>query len=173
MERLNIGEPIEVMRGHEGVYFNCDGSGYILTFNFSGPTSEEIEQIAVTKPFEIRATTYDDHLIITAKAGNLNWVDAPFAPQLAQVADLKKPQREAEGTALTVVMTDANDGCVKKIRLIGLGHDFSVKLLDEILRINEMPFVKNDYDREIVNIFAKFDTYEIAKHYFCRYKIHG
>lgn len=151
MIKLEVGSVLQAMQGkNEGVYFEADGAGYSLIYNFMSPTEKEIEATKAGQPFEIRFLAIRSALWILSKCGTLNWTDAPFTPHLSRhAAELVRPQNEDEGTMLTLIMTDARDATIKSIRVIGLGHRFSVRLYDAIRELAELPFTPENYNLEL------------------------
>lgn len=177
MQTYNVGGPFLPTQGKgEGVFFDADAGGYTLVFNFSRPTEKEIASVKSSEPFEIRYTSLNDILYITVKAGSLEWVDMPFAPWLSdRYEQLVIPENENEGSALSVYMVDANTNVLKSMRLIGLGHKFSVSMLEEIRKIRfkreGKPVSMSEYNAEVARVQQAYTTKELVKMASARFKL--
>lgn len=156
MTIIDVGSVLPAMVGKsEGVYFEADGNGYTLIYNFASPTKDEIDSVKKESPFEIRFMVKGCILWIFTKCGSLNWTDASYTPHLSSdVADLQKPSNENDGTMLTLIMTDANNAVVKSSRVIGLGNKFSISLFDEIKELAKRPFDSLEYQRDLAQTMA-------------------
>lgn len=156
---LEVGKPYMPIVGRpEGVFFDLDEAGYTLIYNFDKPTEAEISAASADQPFEIRYAVLSGAIWILTKCGSLNWTDAPFNPHLSlNYADPLEPT-PGTGTSLTFIMTDATDGIIKHLRLIGLGTDFSAALREEVIRIHSAPFDREAYDSGLASVYAKYST---------------
>ena len=47
--------------------------------------------------------------------------------------------------------------------MIGLGHDFTVSLFNEISADTERPFDRGEYDAALKDIYAKYSTEDLVK----------
>lgn len=154
----------------EGVYFDIDESGLLLIYNFSNPSEKEIEAVQSDQPFEIRYLVKDGVLVMLTKAGSLNWTDAPYTPWLSSnFGQLPYPDSPSSGYALTFIMVDAATNVIKSLRLIGLGHNFSVNLYREIeaLRKDPLdPIVQNQKLRSMANAYTTKQLVSMASQYY-------
>ncbi len=160
----SVGQVVKNFISHpECVQFDIDDSGAIMLVFFDRPTQNEIDQFKADKNFEIRFIELSDVIMITAKIGNLNWIDAPYNAHLSKNLSKFTLPNEEEGLALTLILVDAHSGEIKSIRLMGLSTNFTRKLFGSAMeqKINE--FDKNKYDEKIRSIYAKYNTGTIVK----------
>lgn len=169
---LEVGKPyLPIMGRGEGAIFDANEGGYLLIYNFDNPKQSEIAQMGSGSPFEIAFTSIGGAIWILTKCGTLEWTDAPYHPALSLYADkLLRPTGE-DGTALTLVMTDARDATVKSIRMIGLGHNFSDKLYHQIVELAEKPFNLLDYNRNLNNTMMAYSTRALLNMSTARWKL--
>ncbi len=122
----------EFYRRPEGAYFVADDSGILLVYNYRMPTEKELNAVKADKPAEFRFLIENDAFFFLSKFGGLSWNDSPFNPLLNREFGYQPPTDPAKGYLMTFVMVDAASNIIKHIRVIGLGHDFSVKLCDTL-----------------------------------------
>lgn len=167
---LEVGKPYMPIVGRpEGVFFDLDEAGYTLIYNFDKPTQAEISAVSSDQPFEIRYLVLNETIWVLSKCGSLNWTDAPFNPNLSLNYAAPLEPTLGKGTALTLIMTNAADGIVQHIRLIGLGTDFSTALRQEVIRLRNAKFNRASYDAGLSSVYAKYSTKALARmadHYF-------
>lgn len=164
MYKYEVGQTVDAFKHHaENVQFDIADDGAVLLVFFSNPTTEEIEQFKSGKNFEIRFTELYGVIMITAKIGNLNWLDAPYTPHLSK--DLTKFQlpNENQGLGLTLLLIDAVTGEIKHIRLLGLSERFTKKLFGAVMEHKIKQFDKIEYDSSINRIFTTYQTNQIVK----------
>lgn len=75
---------------------------------------------------------------------------------------------EELGYLLTLVLVDKcsgdeYSGIVRGIRAVGLDHDFSVALINEIQNAKSVPFNRNDYERAINDVYGHYSTEDLVK----------
>ena len=78
---------------------------------------------------------------------------------------------EGLGYLLTLVLVDKYSGIVRGIRAIGLDHDFSVALRNEIQNAKSVPFNRNDYERAINDVYRHYSTEDLVEMSRARYAI--
>lgn len=164
MERLEIGKEFPGGFGRrEGVAFDLDDSGAMLVTFFNDPDRDEIEQFKQGKRFEIRFTELYDIIMITAKIGNLNWIDAPYNPHLSKSLTKFDIPGEGQGLGLTLILVDTRTGKIENMRLLGLSERFSRRLLGSVMEQKMKPFDQSAYDESIVRIYSAYSTNQIVK----------
>lgn len=172
MELLKVGEVFAPLAGREeGVIFEAYGDGYILAYNFNNPTAEEIKAVSSQQSFEIRALRMKEVIWILSKCGSLAWADAPYSPHLSTLDGLIRPIGEGLGTSLLLLMLDARTGIIKNLRLIGLGHKFSLELFDEIGETLKEPFDINEQRANITATMMAYSTRALADRAGIRYRL--
>ena len=164
MIKYEKGQVVEnFIRHREGAYFDVDDSGAILMIFFNKPTQNEVEQFNAGHNFEIRFTNIKNIMMITAKIGNLNWMDAPYSPHLSKNLTKFQFSNEGQGLSLTLMLIDAYSGKIEHIRLIGLSEKFSKKMIGNILELKMSEFNQNEYMINLNSVFACYTTKDIVK----------
>lgn len=168
---LKIGEKTDLMVGQpEGCIFNVDGGGLFLAYNYNSPTPAEIEAFSAGAPFEIRFVRVNGVLFILAKAGNMPWIDAPYAIQLSPFARFPALEQN-EGYALTLMLIDRKTSIVKGLRVIGLGHTFSEQLHAEIMSQAHEPLFASEYYAQVSAVYQRYSTKQLVQFSTQRYKL--
>ena len=170
MESLKVGDVYTpVAYRNEGTFFDYNGS-FTLIYNYYRPSADEVADLKAGKPFEIRIVTIGGVLLILSKAGGQPWQDAPFTPHYARVKEYPLPSGNL-GYSLLLMMTDAASGRIQSLRLIGLGHDFSVKLREVIMESLEKPFDNDEYNAKIDKVYRTYSTKDLLRFSIARFKI--
>lgn len=151
MMKYSVGQRVPEFRGPDGLFLNIDSAGILLLCRMDRPTSNERRAFDSRQPVKIGMGTLHGILVWTVAFGNLNTMDCTYSPQIVSAPpDLENPE-EGDGYALTVILADGSTGEIKKLRLIGLPHDFSVamkRMYDEIKN------QQTDYRRSIAAIYS-------------------
>ena len=170
IESLKVGDVYTpVAYRNEGTFFDYNGS-FTLIYNYYRPSADEVADLKAGKPFEIRIVTIGGVLLILSKAGGQPWQDAPFTPHYARVKEYPLPSGNL-GYSLLLMMTDAASGRIQSLRLIGLGHDFSVKLREVIMESLEKPFDNDEYNAKIDKVYRTYSTKDLLRFSIARFKI--
>lgn len=163
---MAVGNPCTLLDGRpEGCYIDIKDDGVFLLININNPSPKEINAMQDNKPFKIKMTRIDGILIFTVKFDGLNWMDAPFNASLCKNFSVVNIPESNQGLSLIVGCVDYSDQVIKSLRLIGLGHDFSTKMIKEIM-IEEQwsdEFDESDYYYKLNKVYAKYTTNEIVK----------
>ena len=153
--------------GHEGFIIEWDNTaGFILYAKLKGISDTEKRQFDCDIPLEIRYTTIDDICYFLFRFGNMPWADCPFSPAIyknvGRTAEFPKVEKNS-GFGLQVLLIDTKSGELCKIRLIGLGHDFSKKWREwaDKAAAASMPF--GEYRKRICATYAKYTSIELAE----------
>lgn len=165
MRELKLGSPYTPVAGKpEGVFFEASSSGFELIYNYARPTAKEIQQMQSGEAFQIAYAEVGGAIWILSKVGSLEWSDAPFHPALSSGwQDVPLPEGPEEGTALTVMLTDAaSGGTIKSLRAIGLGHDFSVSLILAMSELSKKPFDRASYFAGLDRTMAAYTTKQLV-----------
>lgn len=170
---LEVGKPFPGGKGsNESVIFEMDDSGATLLVLFDGPTEDEITQFKQGSSFEIRFTSFGSVMMLTAKIGDLSWMDAPYNPHLSLGLTKFTIPEEKEGLALTLVLVDTRTGIVKSLRVLGLSNEFTRKIFGEMMELKVKEFNHDSFLQKVTDIFAKYQTKDIVKMSVARCKIH-
>lgn len=163
MQQFEVGKVWGEAKGHaDGTKFDIDDSGAIMIVYFNSPTPNEVSAFAPGEPFEIRFTSLTDVIMITAKIGDLNWMDFPYTPHLSKNLTRLTFPGENQGLALTLMLVDTATGIVKSLRMMGLSESFTRKLYGNIMELQAMPFDSSVYAVSVNNILAKYSTKQIV-----------
>jgi len=148
----------------EGLYFDIGYPQMELIYNVHNPTERELSQVTQGSDFEIRAIELNDVVFITTKFGGLHWAEAPYNPSLGD-GRLDEIEPGTRGYALQFYLTDAPDGIIRHMRLIGLGNEFSIKLRELIYANKEkvLTIAPELYEKKREDVFQRYKTSEIAK----------
>lgn len=172
MYEYSVGQVVEEFKGHqECSIFDLDDNGAVMLVFFDNPTKDEIDQFKSDKNFEIRMTQIYGLTMITAKIGNLNWMDAPYNVYLSKNLTKFPLPQEKQGLALTLMLIDSATGEIKHIRVMGLSERFSRELIGTIMEEKMGSFDSKEYDAKINKVYAAYSTKQIADMSKCYCKI--
>lgn len=159
-----VGQKVDnFILNEESVKFDLDDAGAILLVSFNQPTPREIEQFNANKNFEIRFTELGNVMMVTAKIGNLEWIDAPYNIHLSpNLSKFILPDKDT-GLALTLVLVDSQTGIVQALRVMGLSTNFTKKLIGAALEQKRTEFDETEYYKKIQSIYGKYKTSEIVR----------
>lgn len=164
MNKYEVGQIVENFKYHqECVQFDLADDGAIMLVFFKSPTQSEIEQFKSGKNFEIRFTEIYDVIMITAKIGNLNWMDAPYSPHLSKRLTKIELPNDGEGLGLTLILVDAATGEIKHIRFLGLSERFTKRLFGTVMEQKTSEFSIDKYNNAINRIYSTYPTTQIVK----------
>lgn len=174
MYKYEVGQIVNNFKHHaEVVQFDISDDGAVLLVFFKNPTAEEIEQFKSGKSFEIRFAELYNVIMITAKIGNLAWVDAPYTPHLSKNLTTFKMPADGQGLGLTLMLIDAVTGQIKNMRLLGLSANFTKHLFGIAMEQKTKAFNRQEYDKSINKIYHTYQTKQIVKLSKDYYKING
>ena len=164
MESYSVGQVIEKFKYHaEGTNFIIDDDGANLIVFFNNPTQEEIDQFKSSEAFEIRFTELYGVIMITAKIGNLSWIDAPYTVHLSKnLTKITMPQ-QGQGLGLLLFLVDTHTGEIKSMRLLGLAERFTKNLFKAIMEQKSKPFSLEEYTFVLNKIYAAYTTKQLVK----------
>ena len=162
-ETFEVGKPYLPALGlGEGVRFDIGASATLL-YCFDRPTPTEVEAMKSGKSFEIRFVTINGIIWILSKCGSLEWTDAPYNPHLSKDIPTPSSISDGSGLGLTLVMLDSRDAVAKSIRFIGLGTEFSRKILQEALTVRNEGVTMAQADMSIAMTMQQYSTSQLVK----------
>ena len=171
MEMLKVGTPYNrVSNRGEGVFFDIRYPTIELIYNMKKPTEREIEQVQSNKPFEIRVCEIEDVIIVTSKLGSLQWMDAPYNPNLGDCR-LDELESDTQGYGLYFLLTDSPSGIIKHIRMVGLSNNFSHEFRSLAMENKQKNISVETHDTKIRNVFLRYTSEELANRSTIRCKI--
>ena len=143
----------------EGVRFGINPDGAVLMYGFSNPTADEVKATKSGQDFEIRFVTLNGIIWILSKCGDLAWTDAPYNPRLDSSAPLDPASiGDGEGLLLTLMMLNSDNAVVKSVRAIGLGTDFSRRLLTEVSKVRQQAMTLREASASIQRTMVTYPT---------------
>lgn len=174
LSTMKVGQPYAPMQGRsEGCYFDIDTAGARLIYHYRSPTEKELAAVREGRPFEIRFCELGGLIWITSKCGALPWNDAPYNPRTSALPDGFEEITAGHGLALLLAMIDFNTSVVQSLRLIGLGEDFSRKLIGTAARLREQVMTVREYRASMQNTMARYSSDGLSKMATARYKQRG
>jgi len=166
IQRLEVGKLFESgkTRYTEGIKFEFTSSGPVLLIYFESPTDKEINSISKGK-FRIGFYDIENIIFMLAKFEDISWMDAPYNIHLSQPFSFSEQlEQEDLGFGLQIFLIDAATGILKAIRLVGLGHKFSIKLRDTILKQKEMPFDNQSYIAKLNDLYKRYTPDQLSQY---------
>lgn len=141
-------------------YNEHDGlTAYIILNN---PNEEEKRNISSESQFEISVSVIEGVLFIQYKFGAMPLCDCVFEPRLYQSINFPDLSNENKGLALNIMLVDPQkEGLVEYMRIIGLGHEFSKKLIEQCNILKLSPFNKDYHNRKITRLMNEYDSRDI------------
>ncbi len=156
----------------EGCILNYDVSGPVLVVALSGMTEKETERVRSGK-MELALFEKDGILFLLVKIpGVLDWSDAPF--HIGLYSDGRKVPEEIPdggGWGLMVLGVDARNGMIRAIRLIGLGTDFSRKMIEIIKEQTGKRVFQVDYHNRVNKIYREYDCQRMSRQALATYRV--
>lgn len=158
---FRVGEKIEKFIGKEGMFIDINDTGISVIASFSAPTFEEKEDFTSKAGFKIRSGIINNVLFFTVKIGSMPWSDCYWLANDTKT-NLVEPS-EGEGYGLSLILINALDGKIEKIRLIGLGTKFSKELKREVEEIENKGIVFINGLQLANQAMIKHDTNDIVR----------
>jgi hypothetical protein len=157
--------------GHEDCFildWNVD-NGLVLYCVLGSPTPDEIEAVSSSgSRFEITFTELSGCGFLALKFGSMPWGDCTFDPRVytspIDLPDLR--QTPGIGISLNIVLVDSNaGGLIRGLRLIGLGHQFSMKFADwcESKEQERPSFSKQEHDAAIRRVQGAYSSKKLSE----------
>lgn len=135
-------------------------------------TAKEAEKIRQGK-IEFALFEKDEILFLLVKIpGVMGWSDAPFHVGLySDGRTVPNEIPDGAGWGLTVIGVDARNGMIKALRLIGLGTNFSRKMIEIIKKHAGKRVSQVDYHNRVNGIYREYDCERMAKHAIATYRV--
>lgn len=166
MNNFEVGKPV-CSPSEDGIIFDLDDSGATLLYKMASPTQREIKSMAGSAEF--RYIKINDIIFFLSRFGYLEWMDAPYHRSLSLSLTKTMTIENGMGLSLHMLLIDAKTGILLYQRLIGLGTDFSVALVDDIEQQKEIAIL--DYHNRINQIYAQYTTGQMVAMAKYSYKI--
>ena len=164
MIKYEVGKVVDKFKYHqEGMQFEIDDAGATMIAFFQRPTMGEVSQFASGSRFEIRFVELYGVIMITAKIGKLNWMDAPYTPHLSKNLSKFQIPDKGQGLGLTLILVDTMSGEVKSIRFLSLSEQFTRRLFGIVMEHKVKEFDKKAYSDAVNRIFSAYQTSQIVE----------
>ncbi len=170
-EVVNIGNILEDYKGSDTIRFDIGETGATVHVALRNLTEYEIGNFQASSPFQIRYVIVDGIIMMLFKFGDMAWMDTPYSPHIGLKPTTINFIKEGEGLALTIYLIEAATGELKNIRLIGLGTDFSKKLMVDIQNARLTEFNLAEYNAKLNCVFSKYDTKKLVQIASAYYKL--
>ncbi len=158
MYYYKVGRPIPGLKtGNVTVQMHYRDPFWELAIAYPAMTEAEIYEMREGN-FRMAITTIDDCLFFLFSVGNIPWADAPYEPRItSEPMDYRLDFPEGEGAPLVLLMVDSNTGCLKGMRVMGLGNLLSYRIHSICRNLDKQrPLDKERYDRTVEQIYKRF-----------------
>lgn len=158
MEYYEVGRPIpELKTGTEIVQIHYRDPFWELVVAYPDITEAEIRELSKGS-FRMAITTIDECLFFLFSVGEIQWADAPYEPRItSEPMDYRLDFPEGEGAPLVLLMVDSNTGCLKGMRVMGLGNLLSHRIHAICQNLDrQRPLDRGKYDERIRQIYKRF-----------------
>lgn len=155
-----------LMTRQDGCILEYGEHGLTLFALFNNWKAIELQQFYTDKPVVFRWAELGGVGFLCAKFGDMPWCECPFHPAIYKQQGRKfafPAIGEYAGLAVTVICADAETGEVLNIRLIGLGHDFSVAWQDWAVAAYEKDMTMEEYQNRVNTVFQHYTTEQIMQ----------
>lgn len=148
----------------DGYRLEWGETGFVLFAMLNGISQIERTQFSAEKSLSVRYTFIEDVCYFTFRFGDMPWADCPFSPAIYRDAEkrLFPKIRKNEGLALTVMLIDSGTGELCGLRLLGLGHDFSVKWQEWAAKAAKAPLDFDEYNRRVDEAYKNYASVDLA-----------
>ena len=137
--------------------------GFQLTVFFANPTESEVESFSANKEAYIGVLEHDNIMFFLLKFGGCAWGDCTFSPNLYNEKPYFANLEDGIGYVLNVLLIDSVKGELKKIRMIGLGHELSIAIKQICEKQMQHPFEKDKYFKNITKIYNSYSTEQLLR----------
>ncbi|MFH1778016.1 MAG: hypothetical protein ABH952_10720 [Candidatus Omnitrophota bacterium] len=173
-EVFRVGKPVsDNFNAKQGLYYEYSLSGHICILCLPNLTSDEIDSFE-NCDIEFRFTEILGIIYFLVRFSEFtSWSDAPYSWHIVDDNYKDIPLLDiphGEGACLFLILVDSSDKLIKKTRLIGLGHDFTLGLHSLIIRQSKTSFHGIDLHlencKEIENNYSPEDLAKLAMYSF-------
>jgi hypothetical protein len=143
--------------------YNYRSNAHELRLFFSGLTHSDIRRIRNGSCTFSFAVTGDIIWFFYEFGKACPWSDNSYSIHLVPSDERTIPPELAENeqAILTIILVSSEDGIIKALRQIKLGHDFSVALHTAIREQASQSFNQIKYDAQIAEVYRKYPTTKI------------
>lgn len=162
MQRYEVGKIYHPgkTRWQEGTDFNYRSNTLELRMFFSKLTHSDIRAIR-NGPCSFALTVIDGVIFFLFEFGKACPLsDNNYSWWMVSEKERTLPPELGPGemALLSIILVSAEDGIIRALRQISLGHDFSVKLFDAIRDQSRQPFDQARHDQVIASVYRRYPT---------------
>jgi len=164
---LSVGKRYPEWQGaQDGYRIEWSETGLTLCAILNGISEDERKQFSPQTSLVVRYTIIEDVCYFTFLFGLMPWADCPFSPAIYHTVG-KNPTfpdiEDGQGLSLTVLLIDASTGELCSARIIGLGHDFSVKWKGWAQEAAKRPLTFAEYNKQIDKAYREYASVDLAR----------
>lgn len=147
-------------RWPQGIEYNYRANTHELRMFLASLKPQEVERIR-SGPYKFALVEEGDVIFLCSDFGSpFPWSDSPYSIHMVPKDERTIPQelQPGERALLYIVLVSAETGIIRALRIISLGHFFSVALHEAIREQAERPFNQACYDRQLAEVYRKYAT---------------
>lgn len=162
MHRYEVGKVYHKgkTRWQDGTDFNWRANSLELRMFFSKLTHSDIRAIR-NGPCEFAFAEIDGIIFFMFNFPRAcPWSDNSYSIHLVDEAERTLPPdlKPGEMALLTIILVSSEDGIIRALRQISLGHDFSRALFEAIRAQAARPFDRATHDAHIAQVYRQYPT---------------
>lgn len=162
MQEYRVGKIYHPGKTHwqDGTDFNYRSNTLELRMFFSKLTHSDIRAIRNGSCTFALAVTGNVIWFLFEFGKASPWSDNSYSIHLVAENERTIPPvlKSGEMALLTIILVSAEDGIIRALRQISLGHDFSKTLFDAIREQSSRPFNRAEHDRQIAETYRRYPT---------------
>lgn len=167
MVEFKVGEtfPLPPVQA-EGAIFSIEPYTMTLTYRFTKPTEQEIEEFK-HGDYELAVAELRDVIFVLSKFGRLGWADAAYNPNLSETE--KKLPELAEGQkgySIDAFLVDPSTNILVARRLIRMDPNFSNKfrkLIEQSISRKDR-FQKDQFEETVQTLYKSYSTKDLYRY---------
>lgn len=147
-------------RWQDGTDFNFRSGVLELRMFFSHLSGSDIRAIK-NGPCTFALAVIEDIIYFLFEFGRAcPWSDNSYSIHLVSENERTVPPelKPGEMATLTIILVSSEDGIIRAMRQISLGHDFSKALYDAIREQATQPFDRAEHDARIARVYRQYPT---------------
>ena len=159
---LEVGKKYNELIGAEGPVLDFTSNGFMLKIKYNKPTKSEIDNI--TKGYvQYKILYLKNVIILLVKFGNEMWMDIPFFGNLDIYNSITSIGNNNSGYALNILISDAETGELKGIRVLAINNSVSKNLYKFIENQKERGYTQQEYDQALMQVYSSYTTNQLVK----------
>lgn len=159
MMKFEVGKKLDMAVGIEdGLHFSMDASGALLIVHMRHPDAKEVSSFSQGETLRMGIFHRRGQMIMLFRFGDMPWMDAPYDPHIGTPPVLPETINDGMSIAFQIVLADTADGTIKALRLVSPPTRFARHLVDTIREIQQQPFDKHKYQRDLYELMTMYPT---------------